>query len=59
MLAWNRDAARPISAEEAFHLYKRNWRQVDAERLTLAEAELVRRLTAVRQGRVSGALTPV
>jgi hypothetical protein len=46
MLAWNRDAARPISAEEAFHLYKRNWRQVDAERLTLAEAELVRRLTA-------------
>jgi hypothetical protein len=45
MLLWNRDAARPIAAEEAFHLYERNWRHVDTERLTRAEADLIRRLT--------------
>ena len=45
MLVWNRDPTRPIAAEDAFHLYERNWRHVHADRLTRSEAELVRRLT--------------
>ena len=45
MLVWNRDPARPIAAEEAFHLYERNWRHVNADRLTPREAQLIRRLT--------------
>ncbi|MCR6634982.1 hypothetical protein [Devosia sp.] len=45
MLAWNRDAARPIDREEAFELYERNWRHVDAEHLTVEEAELIEDLT--------------
>lgn len=44
-LAWNRDVARPISAEEAFQLYERNWRHVNADRLTPEEAKLIRDLT--------------
>lgn len=47
LLVWNRDAARPIPAEEAFELYERNWRFVDAEHLTTREAELIRELTQV------------
>jgi hypothetical protein len=43
-LAWNRDTARPIPAEEAFALYERNWRFVDQERLTVREKLLVRKL---------------
>jgi len=45
MLAWNRDPARPIPASEAFALYERNWRFVDAGALTEAEAALIRDLT--------------
>lgn len=45
LLAWNRDPARPINAEEAFALYERNWRHVDKERLTAREADLIRDLT--------------
>jgi hypothetical protein len=45
MLLWNRDVARPIAAEEAFQLYERNWRHVNSQKLTIREAELVRRLT--------------
>jgi hypothetical protein len=45
LLVWNRDPARPIEAEEAFQLYERNWRHVDAERLTSKEAELIEMLT--------------
>jgi len=44
MLAWNRDPARPISRNEAFELYERNWRHVDIEHLTAVEAALIRRL---------------
>ena len=43
-LAWNRDAARPIPAEEAFALYERNWRFVDQKRLTPREKQLIRKL---------------
>ncbi|RRI05876.1 hypothetical protein EH240_04880 [Mesorhizobium tamadayense] len=43
-LAWNRDAARPIPAEEAFALYERNWRFVDQKRLTQREKLLIRKL---------------
>lgn len=41
MLVWNRDPARPIARREAFELYERNWRHVDAEHLTAAEARLI------------------
>jgi len=44
LLAWNRDAARPIAREEAFQLYERNWRHVDADHLTPAEAALIQDL---------------
>jgi hypothetical protein len=44
-LVWNRDVARPITAEEAFQLYERNWRHVNAGELTVDEARLIRRLT--------------
>lgn len=45
LLAWNRDPACPIAAEEAFALYERNWRHVDTNRLTPREATLIRELT--------------
>lgn len=44
-LVWNRDVTRPISAEEVFTLYERNWRFVDTAHLTDREAELIRDLT--------------
>jgi hypothetical protein len=43
-LAWNRDPARPIPAEEAFALYERNWRFVDQKRLTAREKLLIQDL---------------
>ena len=43
-LAWNRDAERPIPAEEAFALYERNWRFVDQKRLTMREKLLIQML---------------
>ena len=45
LLAWNRDAARPIDRQEAFELYDRNWRHVDADHLTPREAALIDELT--------------
>lgn len=45
LLAWNRDAALPITRDIAFALYERNWRHVDAEHLTSAEAALIEDLT--------------
>ena len=45
LLAWNRDASRPIERQEAFELYNRNWRHVDAEHLTPREAALIDELT--------------
>jgi hypothetical protein len=45
LLAWNRDVARPIPAEEAFELYERNWRFVDTEHLTPRETKLIKELT--------------
>ncbi|MCW0000433.1 hypothetical protein OE766_19575 [Pararhizobium sp. YC-54] len=44
MLAWNRDITRPISPEEAFALYERNWRFVDTAHLTAAETHLIQSL---------------
>lgn len=44
-LVWNRDPARPIPAAEAFALYERNWRHVDAGHLTRKEADLIHALT--------------
>lgn len=42
-LAWNR-ADRLIPAREAFNLYERNWRHVDAAKLTAPEQALIQRL---------------
>ncbi|MDB5526205.1 MAG: hypothetical protein JWM58_3968 [Rhizobium sp.] len=44
MLVWNRDPARPISADEVFQIYERNWRFVDASNLSEREAALIERL---------------
>lgn len=43
LLAWNR-AVRDITGDEALALYERNWRFVDTETLTEAEAALIARL---------------
>lgn len=40
-LVWNRDPMRPIDGETARALYDRNWRFVDTEMLTRAEAALI------------------
>ena len=42
-LCWNR-IERYVSAEEAFRLYERNWRHVDAKRMSVAEHALIARL---------------
>lgn len=44
-LCWNR-RERYIAAEEAFRLYERNWRFVDARRMKPAERALIERLAA-------------
>ena len=44
-LAWNRDTARAISAEEAYALYERNWRHIDEQALSEPERRLVAELT--------------
>ena len=44
LLAWNR-AIREIEGVEAFALYEGNWRFVDVNGLTDAEADLIKRLT--------------
>ena len=44
-LCWNR-RDRYLHAEEAFRLYERNWRLVDARRMKPAERALVERLQA-------------
>ncbi len=44
LLAWNR-VVRQVTGEEAFALYERNWRFVDPNTLTTAEAALIDRLT--------------
>lgn len=43
-LVWSRNAARPISGEEALEFYERNWRFIDQDQLTPQEAALIRRL---------------
>lgn len=43
-LAWNRDATRPITSEEAFSLYEANWRHVDRDALRSDEQALIRSL---------------
>jgi hypothetical protein len=44
-LCWNR-RGRYLSAEEAFRLYERNWRFVDAHRMKPEERDLIQRLAA-------------
>ncbi len=44
-LCWNR-RGRYLAAEEAFGLYERNWRFVDARRMKPAERALIERLAA-------------
>jgi hypothetical protein len=44
-LCWNR-RSRFVAAEDAFHLYERNWRFVDKRRMKPAERALIERLSA-------------
>jgi hypothetical protein len=44
-LCWNR-RERYLGAEEAFHLYERNWRLVDKRRMKPAERALIEGLAA-------------
>ncbi|MDR6103327.1 hypothetical protein QE369_003524 [Agrobacterium larrymoorei] len=41
MLCWNRDANACLTGEEAFSIYERNWRFIDAETLTKEEQALI------------------
>ena len=43
-LAWQLPGVEDVSPKEALDLYERNWRHVDATRLTPPEAGLVRAL---------------
>jgi len=53
LLVWNRDAKRPIPAEEVFALYERNWRHVDKASIQPREAALIQRLADdFGQGRI-------
>lgn len=45
LLAWNRNPVRPIAPDEAFALYERYWRLVDADNLTPREQLLIKELT--------------
>ncbi len=45
-LVWNRDTLRPISCEEALHIYERNWRFVDVDHLDETERLFIRHLAA-------------
>lgn len=47
LLLWNRDVSTPIAAREAFAIYERNWRFVDAARLTGKERVLIDSLIRV------------
>jgi hypothetical protein len=49
LLCWNR-AERFIPAADAFALYERNWRFVDAKTLQPDERELIERLTRTHGG---------
>ncbi len=44
-LAWNRDPACPMPADEAFALYERDWRHVDHDAMTEPERRLLSELT--------------
>jgi hypothetical protein len=59
-LCWNRNPARPISREEAFQLYDRNWRYVDETTITDNERELIDSLEReFGGGAVIGTWTPL
>jgi hypothetical protein len=45
LIAWNRHAEEEIEGAEAFALYESRWRFIDQATLTLAERELIKRLT--------------
>jgi hypothetical protein len=44
LLAWNRPADSCLDDAEAFALFEANWRFIEHEALTQAEAELLQRL---------------
>lgn len=46
LLCWNRDPTRPVEREEAWALYKRNWRLVWQDTLDAAEVALIESLQA-------------
>lgn len=45
LICWNRDPEMELDDAEAFALYERNWRLVDASSLSEEERQLIERLT--------------
>lgn len=44
LICWHCDPTKPISEEQAFALYERNWRYIDHERMTEDEQALIQTL---------------
>ena len=44
-LLWNRDPTQGLPAADAFAIYERNWRHLDAAALTTRERRLMNELT--------------
>lgn len=44
LICWHCDPTRPITEEQAFGLYERNWRYIDHTRLNEDEKALINRL---------------
>ncbi|KXS55047.1 MAG: putative aminopeptidase protein [Marinobacter sp. T13-3] len=45
LVCWHRDPKKPITEEQAFGIYERNWRYIDTEKLSGSEKALINRLT--------------
>jgi transcriptional regulator with XRE-family HTH domain len=50
MLAWQLQGVEELTPQEAFSLYERNWRHVDARALTMKEIALIDALTRTLGG---------
>lgn len=44
LLCWHIDPSKPVTEQQAFELYERNWRYVDQNNLSEDEAALIERL---------------
>lgn len=44
LICWHCDPTKPITEEQAFSIYERNWRYIDPARLSDDEKALINRL---------------